>query len=89
MVSATFNAGSGGVGCADAYQYRFDEAGGWNSYTPGNNLNTTGHSSIDIQGHELGCTAGAGCSGTSWVTLASWAINPQPVRPTLMLKHQI
>ncbi len=85
-VSATFNAGSGGVGCTDAYQYRFDGAGGWNSYTPGNNLNTTGHTLVEIQGQRSGCTAGAGCSGTAWVTLASWTVNPQPTGPTLNLK---
>ena len=86
LVSATFNAGSGGVGCADAYQYRFDGAGGWSAYTPGNTLNTTGHTSVDIQGQRAGCTATAGCTGTAWVTLASWAVNAQPVGPTLLAK---
>ena len=27
LVNATFNPGSGGVGCTDSYQYRFDGAG--------------------------------------------------------------
>ena len=85
-VSATFNAGSGGTGCSDSYQYRFDGAGGWTSYTPGNNINTTGHTQVEIQGQRSGCTAGAGCTGTSWVTLATWTVNPQPTGPTLNTK---
>ncbi|MBP8959632.1 MAG: hypothetical protein KBG40_04320, partial [Bacteroidales bacterium] len=28
-VSATFNSGTGGVGCSDAFQYRYDGTGGW------------------------------------------------------------
>ena len=85
-VSATFNAGSGGVGCTDSYEYRFDGAGGWAGYTPGNNINTTGHTLVEIRGQRSGCTAGAGCSGTSWVTLVSWSINPQPTGPTLNIR---
>jgi uncharacterized protein YaiE (UPF0345 family) len=85
LVSATFNAGSGGVGCSDNYQYRFD-GGTWNAYTPGTDLNTTGHTSVDIQGRRANCTAGAGCTGTAYVILASWAVNPQPSAPTLNVK---
>ncbi|HBC77652.1 MAG TPA: hypothetical protein DCZ51_03430, partial [Bacteroidales bacterium] len=85
-VSATFNAGTGGVGCTDSYQYRFDGAGGWNAYTPGNNLNTAGHTLVEIQGRRSGCTAAAGCSGTGWATLASWNVNSQPNAPTLNTK---
>ena len=86
VVSATFTAGSGGVGCSDAYQYRFDGAGAWNAYTPGNNINTTGHTQVEIQGQRSGCQAGAGCSGTAWVTLATWTVNSQPVGPVLNIK---
>jgi hypothetical protein len=78
-VSATFTAGSGGVGCSDAFQYRFDGVGLWTTYTPGNNIITTGHTLVDIQGQRSGCVSGAGCSGTSWVTLASWIVNPIPL----------
>ncbi|OFY52022.1 MAG: hypothetical protein A2W85_11345 [Bacteroidetes bacterium GWF2_41_31] len=76
-VSATFIAGSGGVGCSDAFEYRFD-GGTWTTYTPGANLNTAGHTSVEIQGQRRGCASGAGCTGTSWVTLASWAVAPMP-----------
>ena len=77
LVNATFNAGTDGVGCADAFEYRFD-GGSWVTYNPGDNLNTSGHTSVDIRGQRAGCNASAGCSGTAWVTLASWTMNPQP-----------
>ena len=83
MVSATFNAGTGGAGCTDAYQYQFDGAGGWSVYIPGNTIITAGHTSVDIQGQRAGCTAGAGCSGTAWVTLASWTVTSIPTPPTV------
>ena len=85
LVNATFNAGTGGVGCADDFEYRFD-GGSWVTYNPGDNLNTSGHTSVDIRGQRAGCNASAGCSGTAWVTLASWTINPQPAGPTLNVK---
>ena len=86
FVSATFNPGSGGVGCTDAFQYRFDNSAVWSAYIPGNNISTTGHNSVEIQGQRAGCTAGAGCTGTAWATLVSWSINPQPVGPALNIK---
>ncbi len=85
-VSATFNEGNGGVGCSDSFQYRYDGAGAWNAYASGNNINTAGHTLVEIQGQRTGCTPGSGCSGTAWVTLTSWVINPQPTGPTLNLK---
>ncbi len=78
--------GSGGVGCSDSFQYSYDGSGIWNSYTPGNTIITTGHTRVDIRGQRTGCTAGAGCTGTAWATLASWDINPQPTGPTLDAK---
>jgi uncharacterized protein YaiE (UPF0345 family) len=85
-VSATFNAGGGGVGCTDAFQYRFDGAGGWNSYTSGTDITTNGHDQVDIRGQRRDCTAGSGCSATGWVILATWIINPQPTSPALNIK---
>ncbi len=78
-VSATFNSGSGGLGCIDAYQYQFDGSGVWNTYNPGNNISSVAHTSVDIQGQRSGCTVGSGCTGTSWVTLASWTVNARPM----------
>jgi len=81
-VSATFTAGTGGVGCSDVFEYRFD-GGAWVVYTSGTNLSTTGHTSVEIQGQRAGCTADAGCTGTAWVSLASWTVNPNlPVSVT-------
>ena len=79
MVSATIVPGTGGAECSDSYEYRFDGVGGWNSYISGNNLNSTGHTLVEIRGQRSGCTAGSGCSGTSWVNIASWIVNPYPV----------
>ena len=78
LVSATINPGTGGAGCSDTYEYRFDGAGGWSNYIQGNNLNTTGHTLVEIRGQRAGCTTDAGCSGTSWVTIASWIVHPYP-----------
>jgi len=74
LVSATFNPGSGGVGCADEYQYSYDGSGVWVAYTPGTDITTTGHTSVEIQGRRDGCITGSGCTGTAWVTLATWTI---------------
>ena len=64
------------MGCTDGYQCRFDGVGGWSGYTGGTPLNTAGHTLVEIQGQRSGCTGGVGCTGTSWVTLASWDVNP-------------
>ena len=45
----------------------------------GNNLNTTGHTLVEIQGQRSGCTPLSGCTGTTWALLASWIVNPYPV----------
>jgi len=86
MVSATFNSGTGGVGCSDVFEYSFDNSGTWLTYIPGNNLNTTGHSLVEIRSQRTNCTAGAGCTSTGWSTLASWIVQPQPSGPTLAVK---
>lgn len=75
-VSATFNAGTGGVGCSDMFEYSYDNSGTWVAYTPGAPIATTGHSKVDIRGQRAGCTTGAGCNGTAWVTLATWNVTP-------------
>jgi hypothetical protein len=84
-VSATFNAGSGGAGCSDDYTVSIDGAAGV-AYTPGTSVGGSATTSIVIQGRRAGCTSGAGCNGTSYVTLAPWNVVAQPVGPTLLLK---
>ena len=76
-VSATFTAGSGGVGCSDDYVLIIDN-GTPVAYTPGSNVGTTASISIIIQGRRANCGAGSGCNGTTYVTLASWTVNPLP-----------
>jgi hypothetical protein len=41
-------------------------------------LNTTGHTQVQIQGRRANCTAGTGCTGTAYVILASWNVDPVP-----------
>jgi hypothetical protein len=84
-VSATFNAGSGGVGCSDDYTVSID-GGAAVAYTPGSSVGGTATTSIEIKGRRAGCDAGAGCTGTSYTTLASWTVVAQPIGPTLLAK---
>ena len=86
QVFATFNAGSGGVGCSDQYQYCYDGSGMWIPYMPGTNISTSGHTQVQLQCQRTGCEGGTGCNGTPWVTVASWNINPQPISPVLKAK---
>ncbi|NLU37333.1 MAG: hypothetical protein GXX78_00420, partial [Bacteroidales bacterium] len=77
-VSATFNAGSGGVGCSDDYILIID-GGVPVAYTPSSTVGTTATSSIVIQGRRANCTSGAGCTSTAYSTLVSWNINSPTV----------
>jgi hypothetical protein len=56
------------------------------AYTPRNISRWKCNNSTVIQGRRAGCTSGAGCNGTSYVTLASWNVVAQPVGPTLNVK---
>lgn len=78
-VSATINAGTGGVGCSDTYEYSTNNGSSWLPYTPGNNISTTGATVVLIQAKRDGCTSGTGCTGTSFVQLASWTVQTAPV----------
>ncbi len=74
-VYATFTSGTGGVGCIDEFQYSYDGST-YVPYTAGTAISTTGkaENAITIQGQRTGCTAGAGCNGTAWTTLATWEV---------------
>jgi hypothetical protein len=84
-VSATFNAGSGGTGCADDFRYTTDGGATYLPYTPGANISTTGLAAgsgwIFIQGRRANCTSG--CSGV-YITLASWYVTPLPTGATTL-----
>ncbi|HRZ76660.1 MAG TPA: hypothetical protein P5248_04785, partial [Bacteroidales bacterium] len=82
-VSATFNPGSGGIGCADTFRYSIDNGLNWSVYAPASLINTSGASLVIIQGARMGCSAGTDCSGTPFVNLASWLVNAPPLAPEL------
>ncbi|WP_028526985.1 right-handed parallel beta-helix repeat-containing protein [Runella limosa] len=76
-VSATFNAGSGGVGCSDDFILIIDN-GTPVAYTPGSTVGTMATTSIVIQGRRANCNPNSGCSGSEYLTLASWNVNALP-----------
>jgi hypothetical protein len=84
-VSATFNAGSGGTGCADDFRYTTDGGTTYLPYTPGSNISTTGVAAgsgfVFIEGRRAGCSAG--CQGT-YEVLAAWIVTPIPVAATTL-----
>ncbi len=84
-VSATFNPGSGGTGCADDFRYTTDGGVTYLPYTPGSNISTTGVAAgsgfVFIEGRRANCSAG--CQGT-YVVLASWRVTPTPVAATTL-----
>jgi hypothetical protein len=74
-VSATFNPGTGGIGCTDEFEYSYDNSGTWVAYVEGSAIPTTGHTLVEIRGRRAGCNATLGCNETPWEVLASWTIN--------------
>lgn len=87
-LSATFNAGSNGLSCADEFQYVVSGAGpvgGTFTYTPGNAINTSSMAgrTVTMQGRRL--CSGDGCDGPAetFATLATWTIVADPTAPTL------
>ena len=89
-VSATFNAGSGGTGCADDFRYTTDNGVTYLPYTPGSNISTTGLAAtsghVFIEGRRANCSAG--CQG-NYVVLAQWVITPTPVAATTLAAGDI
>ncbi len=84
-VSATFNAGAGGTGCADDYRYTTNGGASYLPYTPGANISTTGIAAgsgvVTIEGRRANCSAG--CQG-NYVALASWIVTPLPAGATTL-----
>jgi large repetitive protein len=84
-VSATFNAGSGGTGCADDFRYTTNGGASYLPYTPGSNISTTGLAAgtgvVTIEGRRANCSAG--CQG-NYVALASWVVTPLPAGVTTL-----
>jgi len=83
-VSASVNTpGIGGSGCSDIFLSRYRSAGVWSSwvtYTPGNNISSTGRDSIQIKSIRS-CDPLSGCADSN---VYSWVINNYTVvSPTL------
>ncbi len=80
---ASTTAGTGGFGCTDDYRWLIDGTP-QGAYTLGSSVGSgaTAGQVITIEGRRSGCTAGAGCTGTSYTTLATWTVNPQPTGPS-------
>lgn len=74
-VSAAINTpGSGGSGCTDMFQSRYRSSGiwsAWTSYTPGNNISSTGRDSIQIRSIRS-CDPLSGCADT---IINTWVVN--------------
>ncbi len=82
-LSATFNAGSQGLSCADEYQYSPDGGTSWFSYTPGATISTSAPGNYVIQGRRL--CAGTACDGTAenFANLVSWTVVADPTAPVI------
>ncbi|HRN95649.1 MAG TPA: hypothetical protein PL084_13075, partial [Chitinophagales bacterium] len=80
-VSATINAGTGGVGCSDVYEYRTRSTANvwsaWTVYISGSAVTTTSLNKVEVRVQRGGCNASAGCTSTSPVVIADWDIFPQ------------
>ena len=89
-VSATFNAGSGGTGCADDFRYTTNGGVSYLPYTPGTNISTTGLAAtggyVFIEGRRANCSS---TCQNSYVVLASWLVSPLPTGATTLLAGDI
>ncbi len=80
LIYASFSGGSGGSGTvSDVYEYSNDGGSSWLTYTPGNNLATTGISQLYIR--SMRTATGTGC--TTDVNSAAWSVAPDPVAQTV------
>ncbi|MBK8658408.1 MAG: hypothetical protein IPN22_05925 [Bacteroidetes bacterium] len=87
-LSATFNAGSGGVSCTDEFQYVVSGAGpvgGTFAYTPSNLIATASMAGRTVTMQARRNCSGNGCDGAgeTFTTVATWTVVSDPVAPTL------
>lgn len=81
-VSATINAGSGGVSGVEVYEYSTDGGSSWSAYTSGATITTaTATTSVQIRVSRTSSTAGCNTSGPN--VIVTWPVTPQPTLPTL------
>ncbi|MEI6349171.1 MAG: gliding motility-associated C-terminal domain-containing protein [Bacteroidota bacterium] len=84
LVSATAVAGSGGLGCADVFEYRTHNGtiwSAWLTYVPSNTINTIGIQHVEIKGYRS-CDISSGCvsADTSFV---QWDVYSNIVSPVM------
>ncbi len=83
VVSASINAGTGGTGAADTYEYSIDGGSTWTAYTSGTNITTTtATTSVQIRVRRS-AGAGTGCNAIANTVIVSWPVFAQPILPTL------
>jgi len=73
-VSATFSNGSGGNG-TETYEYRYDGTGSWSSYTPGQNLSTSGqHTLVEIRATRNASVCTPATNSVSWTVTSGLSV---------------
>ncbi len=72
-VSATFNAGSGGVSAQDLYESSIDGGANWQTYTPGSPLTATSAGTGQIRIRTWRTSVGTACTNSGYNT-ASWDV---------------
>lgn len=82
-LSATFNAGFGGLSCSDQFQYVISGAGpigGTFTYTGGNIISTIGLGGRTVTMQTRRDCSGNGCDGAAetFATVATWTVVPDP-----------
>ena len=82
-VSATINAGSGGTGASDVYEFSTNGGSSWSAYSPSDPISTaSATTSVQVR---VSRTAGSatGCNATSPAVVATWPVTIQPTLPTI------
>jgi len=83
VTNAVINAGSGGSGATDTYEYSINGGGAWAPYSSGTNIiTTTATTSVQIRVSRSAGTA-LGCNAVGPTVIATWPVYPQPVAPVL------
>jgi hypothetical protein len=78
LVSATFNAGSGGAGtCIDEFRYSIDNGANYLSYVAGTEIEV-GTQTVIIQARRVCDGLGCDGSGETYAAVARWVVNLNP-----------
>jgi len=82
LVSATFNAGTGGyLDITDEFRYSIDNGTNWLPYTPGIDINTaTATGNVIIQGRR---TSTCAIAASAWTQVAIWPVSNLTTTPSV------